>query len=222
MLFLPVSVALAIAAMWHGWINAGGPAFQDKVSAFIWIVLAALCLVLIWKRSLPWLGATTRLTAFFENEYSIGPVSFRVGQAIAALVTACFVATGVLAEIPDARENVSSGATKFETTPEIRAAHWIGSHTDQRAVIASSQDSLIYHYSRRRIIWFPPISNPQIVMDGLRKYRVQYVVVIQRGANYYLPPETVCFNLLNKAYPGAFRLVDEEGQMKIYQLLPDS
>jgi hypothetical protein len=121
-----------------------------------------------------------------------------------------------------ARDNQVSGAQEFASTPEIQAARWIESNTEPTAIIASGQNSLIHHYSRRRVVWFPPISNPDVVMEGIRRYHVQYIVVITRRWYYYLPPETLCFELLDKAYPGSFRLVHSDGQVRIYQVLPES
>jgi hypothetical protein len=59
-------------------------------------------------------------------------------------------------------------------------------------------------------------------MQGIREHGIQYVVVIHTDFNYYLPSETVCFDLLYTAYPEAFRLVEEKGQLRIYEVLLDS
>src|SRR5262249_49704815 len=92
---------------------------------------------------------------------------------------------------------------------------------EPNAIIASSQYSVIFHHSRRKVIWFPPISNPKTLMDGIRRHHVEYVVVIKRGFNYYLPPETTCFDLLHAAYPDAFRLEDANVPVKIYRVLAE-
>jgi hypothetical protein len=59
-------------------------------------------------------------------------------------------------------------------------------------------------------------------MEGLRKHHINYVVVVDRGFNYYLPSETTCLNLLYAAYPEAFRLVEPKGQVRIYEVLQGS
>jgi hypothetical protein len=146
-------------------------------------------------------------------------LSFRPVQLLAVWALTYLVANGVSAQIAMGRKNLVSGAIKFESTPEIQAARWIKSHTDPNAIIAASLTPLIDHYSKRKVIWFPPISNPTVLMEGIRKHHIGYVVVIDRDQYYYLPPETTCFDLLNKAYPRAFRLAEAGDHVKIYEVL---
>lgn len=221
-LLLPLSTVLAFAATRQGWARGSGHGFQEKMSALFWIVCSALCIGLIWKRSLPSWGHLSRVYGFFERSYSVGRLSFRPIQLFVVLAVTYLVATGVAAEIPMGRENLVSGSTKLENTPEFQAAQWIKSHTGPNAIIASSQDTLMHHYSGRRVIWFPPISNSNVLMEGIRKHHINYVVVVDRGFNYYLPSETTCLNLLYAAYPEAFRLVEPKGQVRIYEVLQGS
>ncbi len=72
------------------------------------------------------------------------------------------------------------------------------------------------------MIWLPPITNPKVLMQGIREHRIQYVVVIHTRFNYYVPSETVCFDLLYTAYPRVFHLAKEQGELRIYEVLPDS
>jgi len=132
------------------------------------------------------------------------------------------VSTGVAAEIPIGRENQVSGAALFESAPEIQVARWVASHTAPGAILAAGQPSLIFHYSGRRVFWFPPISNPEVVMAGIRRFHIQFVVMITRHWYYFLPTEAVCFDLLQKAYPQSFRLVEARGQVRIFEVLPDA
>jgi hypothetical protein len=206
-IFLLLSTLLAFAAARRGW----------AVSAIFWILSAILCAGLIWKGQLPPWSRLSWARSFFQALLGEG---FVFSPRTAALVAVTYlVATGVAAEIPMGWENLGSGSTKFETVPEIQAARWIKSHTDADAIIAASLQPLVYHYSRRRVIWFPPISNPTIIMDGIQKYRIQYLVIIKRDRYYYLPPETTCYSLLEKAYPQSFRLVEANGPVKIYEVI---
>jgi hypothetical protein len=137
------------------------------------------------------------------------------------LLVACLVGNGVAGEIPIGRENLIAGSTRLDQVPEIQAARWIKSHTDPSAIVASRLVSLVYHYSGRRVVWFPPITNPDVLMRGIGEHHIQYVIVIDRGFNYYLPPDPACFDVLYRAYPQAFRLVEANGHVKIYEVFQD-
>ena len=65
----------------------------------------------------------------------------------------------------------------------------------------------------------PPL---RLLMQGLREQHVNYLIIVDRRSSYYLPSETACFDLLGKAYAGAFRLVEQNGPLRIYKVLPDS
>jgi hypothetical protein len=118
------------------------------------------------------------------------------------------------------RENLVSGPKRLEDTPEIQAARWIRSHTDSNDVVVARQISLIYHYAKRKVVWFPPITDPKVLMSGIREHHAKYVIVVDRDYSYYLPPEADCFAVLNRAYPDAFRLVEKERQLRIYEVRP--
>jgi hypothetical protein len=221
-LFFPVSIVLALFSAREGWSAGAGHGFQAKFSAIFWIVGAFLCARLTWNGSLLPLGRLSWPQSSSNELTFAGGLSFRPIQGVLSVLVAYLALTGVAAEIAIGRENLSSGLSMFENAPEIQAAHWIMSHTDAYAVIASGQNSLIYHYSKRRVVWFPPISNPNVLMAGILRHHISYLVVIERGVYYYLPPETTCFALLYAAYPKSFRLVQESGSVKIYQVVPDS
>jgi hypothetical protein len=221
-LFLPLSMVLVLFAAREGWAVGAGHGFQAKISAICWSLCASLCVRLIWKGSLSSHGRLSWLQNFSKEFHFPGGMSFRPIQGIAVLVAIYLVSTGVAAEVPMGRENLVSGLNLFENAPDIQAARWIASHTDPSAIIASGGASLIHHYSRRNVHWFPPISNPEVVMAGIRRLHIQFVVVITRRWYYFLPPETVCFDLLQKAYPQTFRLVAAQGQVRIYEVLPDA
>jgi hypothetical protein len=55
-------------------------------------------------------------------------------------------------------------------------------------------------------VWFPPISDPRVLMDGIRRFHVDVVVVAHHPDSYWRPPEDVCFQSLLHAYGSAFLL----------------
>jgi hypothetical protein len=220
--FLPVSLVLAFFAATQGWAGGSGQGFQDKMSAIFWMACAAVCAGLIGRGSLPAVTLPPWARSVFSRSHAAGNLSFSAARWFGALLLAGLVARGVAAEIPLGRENLTMGSIRLENNPEIQAARWIMTHTDPNAIVASRSASLMHHYSGRRIIWFPPITNPEVLMRGIREHHIQYVIVIDRAFNYYLPPAPVCFDVLYKTYPQAFRLAEAWGQVKIYEVLPDS
>lgn len=216
-LFLPVSLALAFFAAHEGWFAGAGHGFQAKFSAVCWILGAFLCLRLVWRGPLSFPPGLS----WMRRPFSLGRLSLHPVRVMAGLAATYLVSTGVAAEISTGRENLVSGLAMFENAPEIQAARWIASHTAPDDVIASGQNALMFHYSKRRIVWFPPISNPKIIMAGIGRHHIRYLVIIRRNFSYYLPPETTCFDLLNAAYPQAFHLVETLGPAKIYEVAPE-
>jgi hypothetical protein len=56
-------------------------------------------------------------------------------------------------------------------------------------------------------------------MDGILRNKVDFVLVVRRPYNYYLPPDDQCFTPLVKAYPGPFHLLYENPQFSVFQVL---
>jgi hypothetical protein len=218
-LLLPMSIGLAFLAT-KGW--ATGHGLQDKMSAVFWAICTATFGRMIWKGSLLPSGLLMRMRGFFGKPWSLAGVPFGPIQGLAILSVAYLVAAGVAEEIPMGRENLTSGTTKFENTPEIQAALWLEAHTDPSAIIASRGVPLVHYYSKRRVISFPPTSDTKLLMHGIRNHHIGYVIVIDREFTYYFPSETVCFELLDKAYPDTFHLVDKNSQLRIYEVRPES
>ena len=135
-------------------------------------------------------------------------------------LTGLLVARAVSEDMPIARANLAFEEERFGRLPDIVAANWIRLHTDPLDVIAARHVPLVYHYSQRRVIWFAPIVRPQVLMEGFRRLGIRYVVVVDRDLSYYLPPDEVCFDIVQRAYPNAFRPVAQLGQARIYEVLP--
>lgn len=58
-------------------------------------------------------------------------------------------------------------------------------------------------------------------MEGICKHKIEFVIVSERPNNYWLPPESVCFESLRRIYPSAFRLVHEEPRFRIFKFVPE-
>jgi hypothetical protein len=136
-------------------------------------------------------------------------------------VSALLIGRAISKDIPIARTNLAFAEERFGRLPDIVAANWIRLHTDPLDVVAARHVPLVFHYAQRKVIWFAPIVRPQVMMEGLRRFGVRYVIVIDRDFSYYLPPDEVCFDIVEKAYPNAFRMAAQIGQARIYEVVPE-
>lgn len=91
--------------------------------------------------------------------------------------------------------------------PMIEAAQWIREHEPPSSVVMARDSEFIFHYTDNRVVWFPPISDPTVLMDGIRRYHVGVILVVHHAGNYWLAAEDSCFQSLMKTYGGAFRLI---------------
>jgi len=56
-------------------------------------------------------------------------------------------------------------------------------------------------------------------MEGIRKYHVNFVIVVERPpVEYFLPPEYDCFEMLSKEYAGVFHLEYHGTRFSIYRV----
>src|SRR5437870_4776592 len=136
-------------------------------------------------------------------------------RVIALAVTLFLVVLGFIMQIQIGRANLSFDYLKLA---DVRAAKYVDLHLDKNAVVMAGHPDIVYHYCKRRVVWFPPISNPQVLMDGIQKHKVNFIVVIHRNVEYWLPPEHDCFKGLSEAYPGAFRLAYDDPSFNIYEV----
>jgi len=217
---LVVSLPLGVLAFLNGW--GEGPSLwsglQWRVSAAAWFSLAVLAAWVIRNDRLPmWL---VRLSdhAIFRKRLSVGSLWFNFPQLCAAALVVLLVVKAVSQDIPLARRNLAFGEAGLEGSADIVAARWIRSHTDPNVVIAARHVPLVYYYAQRKVIWFAPVVRPQVMLEGLRRLGVRYVLVIDRDDSYYLPPDEVCFDIVERAYPNTFRLAVQLGQARIYEI----
>jgi len=137
----------------------------------------------------------------------------QLGFAAAVLV---LFATGVVGQHAVARENLQPDPARQALYPNVEAARWIEAHTGPSDVVMARNLDLVYHYSHRRVIWFPPCSDPEILIEGVRKYAVNWVVVTTREDTYFFPDDHDCFEALQRKYPERFRLAYETPHFRIF------
>jgi hypothetical protein len=210
-----VSVSL-LAAAHAGTFAWRSGSKQLTVAAIFWILLA--------MAAVAWMGPY-RLRAMADRlRRPAIPVPWAracvsaLGVVFILAVTA-EVGIGIAQQAKLGRDNISFDLTTMPSYPDVEAAKWIRAHTDSAAIVMARQVDVVYHYSGRRVIWFPPISDPRTLMDGIRKYGVEFVVVNHRSWSYWLPREAECFEALVRAHPTSFRLIQEGPRFQIFEVV---
>jgi len=185
---------------------------QPIASVLFWGVLVAIGFGLLlvptsafeWFNRLPW----PRIS-----------ISLRAVATLGALV---IVASGIQVQVAYGRYNLHPDVTHQEFYPEIKAAQWIQANQPSGRVIMAREQDTVFHYTRRRVVWFPPISDPQVLMDGVRRFHVALLLVVHHSNSYWLPAEDVCFKRLLQAYGSLFRLIHQDGNYEIFEVLPSA
>jgi hypothetical protein len=216
---LPLSILLAIGA--RGWlrdVEAGAvthPAVQAKLSIGVWMVSALLATWLIWRGT-----AFPARFAPLRKSLTVAEVAPRLrstNRIAAWVVTALLMAIGLTQQIAIARANIDPHSPLNGPRPDVDAGIWIRQHTDPHAVIMARHLPTTYHFSNRHEVWFPPSSNAALLMDGIRRLGVDYVVVVHRQDSYYLPPDDSCFDQLLRKYPRSFQLVFSNAEFRVFR-----
>jgi hypothetical protein len=148
---------------------------------------------------------------------SLSPVALRI---TAISVLSLIVLSSTARVIAMGRENLHPDMTKQSGYPMIVAANWIRSHEPSDRPIMAREPEFIFHFTGRRVVWFPPISNPEVLMEGIRRHHVAVIVVMHRLDNYWLPAEDACFQALQNSYPSAFDLVYWDLGTRVYEVAP--
>lgn len=200
---------------------AKGTGLQYEFSSVFWFVAACVSAWMAWKNSIPFLAALSAADRGLSKEYFALGQKFTGSHVLWSIPVVLLVLVGVSGQIAIGKENYNFATSNTAPRPDIEAAEWIRLHTKPSAVIAARHVPLVYHYAQRKVVWFPPLTNPQVLLQGIRRHHIQYIVVIDRDFSYYMPPDEDCFDKLNRAYPAEFRLAVQEGSVRIYEVLSE-
>lgn len=135
-----------------------------------------------------------------------------------AATMAGLVALGIALQVGIGLNNRIFDVTGHLLYQRVKAARWIDQHTASRSVVMARQHDVIYHHANRRVVWFAPISDPKVLMDGIERLHVDYILATDMW-NYYLPTENDSVAALVKRYPQALRIVHEESNWRIYEVV---
>jgi hypothetical protein len=216
-LTLLMSVAASLDAVPYAWYSG---ALQPAVAAVFWASLTAVSAWIAYTGSYKSPNALAPLMACWKNCVSIGGKRLGVAKVSGVLILVALLVVGMAQEISKGLQNLRFDVTNSANS-DILAGKWIRSHTANVAVVMARQLDVVYHYSGRKVIWFPPSRDPKLLMEGIQKYNVKFIVIDERQYSYWYPTEEDCFQSLTRAYPGSFQLVHEEPRLKIFEVAPD-
>jgi hypothetical protein len=220
--WLPVAASLTFAS-WL-WMRGTGPTgsmrgvgFQREVSFAAWSLSGISAAWLVWKGS-AWTEPVAPLATRFTRLIAMLRISPQgMAKFLGGAVVASLVIIGVREQMEIRRDNLDPASVQKQLPPDVEAALWLRAHAESDAVVMARQVPTTYHYWKRKIVWFPPSSNPQILMEGIRKYKVNYVILVRRKLSYFLPPEEDCFAAVLAGREHEFRLVVETPSYRIYK-----
>lgn len=210
--FIVVAFGILGSVLW-GWRTP-----HPRALACIAMWLPVGCLAAVFLRGGRELTRKVSLlsdSAVFVKGVRISRMKLAVGVAIA-----CLLAAGVWMQTLSGVENVKRVP---EMDPSIDAAQWIRGHSAPDTVVMARWEALVYHYSGRRVIWFPASTDPQLLMSGIRRYHIRLIVVTEdENESYWKPSDSYCFRVLTRAYPELFHQVHEGAHERVYELPEES
>jgi hypothetical protein len=227
MMCFPTACVLTVASwFWmHGAWRAGqfaNSGLEDELSFLLWLLLAMLAAWMVWADT-AWLRPVLALSSLWSG--SIGALRINplfISKVLGTIVVIGLIVVGLTIQVQIGRANLDLHSPRNRPSPDGDAGVWIHSHTDTDAVVMARHVPIFYHNSQRKVVWFPPSSNPQLLMEGILKHKIDFVVVVKREYSYYLPTDDDCFAPLLTAYPDAFRLAYQTPDFRIFQVVKNA
>jgi hypothetical protein len=226
-LLFPFALLLGVSG-WY-WMYShpyeGLGLFPDEVMAAVWwIVAICAAWAAISGRPFSTLIVNSEIPLWLRPD---GGFRRKTAWRVAVVASACLVlisiGVGIATCTALARRNVktpdvlaSQNGSVVPMWPDIEGGLWIRSHTPANAMVMARHVPIVYHYANRRLVWFAPISNSDILMSGIVRHGVDYVVVVNHRSPYYLPDDAYCFDRVLAKYGDEFRIVFRDSNLRIY------
>ena len=193
-----------------------GDHLQTIAATLFWAVLAAAGFAIFKYSSSDRTEETPRILARLNERFgSALQPSLRL---VSFLAVVAIVFSGTRNIVQRGRDNLHPAITQTTAYPEIQASEWIRTHEPSNLVIMAREPDMVFHITHRRVVWFPPISDPAVLMEGIRRYHVGVLLVAHHADSYWLPPEDICFQALSKAYANAFQLRYQDPTYSIFEV----
>jgi hypothetical protein len=203
---LVIAAAGSLSSVAWGW---DVPKPQMWWCIVLWLIVAVIAILLSWGRR----ELVRYFSLLLEARLTIRGRLVPLRQALGYGVITCLLAAGIAMQLGIGLNNLRQLP---ESDPDIQAAQWIKAHSAPSTVIMARKEDLVYHYSQRRVIWFPPSSDARLLMEGIRKYHVQQVVVVDRENSYWKPSDADSFRALSEAYPNTFVPIYKGPHSKVF------
>jgi len=197
--------------------HSRGDRVQPIVATVFWGALAVIGLGLLRFHSVR--NSPVRSHPFANLSRIAGSWVALPLQIGAIVVLTVPVASGLERQMALGRTNLNPDVTQQFSYPEIEASNWIRTHEPSAQVLMARDQDIAFHYTRRRVVWFPPISDPKVLMDGIRRYNVEFLIVAHHSKSYWLPTEEACFQSLAQTYGSAFHLVNRGRDYQVFEVM---
>src|SRR5262249_5252339 len=148
-----------------------------------------------------WEGARACLTLVRRRRRWPGPrVRHAMGTITVALLCA-LIADGLVHQVDVARQNRAFEVQRASSYPDVIAAQWLRGDGAGGAVVMARQWDVAYHYADRKVVWFPPSTDADLLLDGILRYHVDFVIVVRRRPHsYWRPDDDRCFRSVVDRY----------------------
>jgi hypothetical protein len=223
-IWLPVALCLTISAwLWMHGLGAASrfpnSGLEDEFSFAVWLLSALLAAWMVVAGT-DWLASFCRLSGLSRRPMRVPQSLLRISSLV---LLASLLGFGMTMQLQMAHAIAGENVTVDKgLPPDAEAAVWIRSHTAPGSVVMARHVPIICHYAERKVIWFPPSSDPKLLKEGIIRNRVDVVVVAHREFNYYLPTDDDGVAALMKTYPDILHLAYEAPNFNVYQVSGDA
>ena len=223
LIFLGIALAVISIAFSKSWMafpldpqHARGDRLQPIVATLLWILVAAAGSVFVgfhsFGNSLSARSMWSRINKILESGNP------RLLRLLVFAGTAVLVVSGTRQVFAVGRNNLTVNIETQYLYPEIESAMWIQKNEPDARVVMAREPEFVCHYAHHPVVWFPPISNPLTLMDGIQRLHVGFIVVAHHSRSYWLPSEDACFQALQQAYPTMFQLIHRGPDNWVYEV----
>jgi len=221
----PIGAILTIGAwfwMYGAWrlawhmTHAG---LQDETSFAIWLLSSVLAVWMLWTED-SWRKWAEKAALWFRKPLGSSRLSpMRILHVIGMAAVTYLMIIGVRYQLVIGHGNRNRSMATIHLPGDVQAGEWVNAHTPPDAVIMARHVPIVYHYAQRNTVWFPPSTNPQMLMDGIQSHKINYVIVVERDDTFYLPKDEDSFAALYKSFPDKMHLLYQAPGLKIFQVI---